>query len=276
MGNGARVGDIGPLGVVAAGAGACAWMMASTLVPVYESGTNEYMFLSASFTVWGAFSAAVLGLLAVVHVMLLEHDKRAAPGLLALLSRTAYVAPLALLPMTLLSLILLGGRISPTAQVITYFFVDLRGVFLLAVGALFILALGQRLGFTVRPVEWRAPVWGAYAGLVLVVTAFGLVSSPNHRYESIIVGDEPKYLRYLESFYQGHGFDMSQRVSFEDFSVGSVSRVHQLGLLLQQSVLSARDMARESSEWMRGAGDGLVNRAAHLSDWFICTSYDLI
>lgn len=52
--------------------------------------------------------------------------------------------------------------------------------------------------------------------LVVVPVAVAIVSTPNLRFNGTLHGDEPKYLRYCENFYQGMGFDVGAKRPLTD------------------------------------------------------------
>ena len=99
-----------------------------------------------------------------------------------------------------------------------YLFVDMRWVFVAAVGVIELAALDARAGG-----RWRAlassviervstgKVWRGrlVAALILLLTAFSWASSPHLRFQSLVIGDEPKYLRFVENWYRGQGLDIS-------------------------------------------------------------------
>ena len=182
--------------------------------------------------------------------------------------RVSYAAPLALLAWLLVPLLLLLDSLSRFLLVLCYFLVDLRGWFVLATIALFVGALANRAGWHLGFTPWRPRLWMAYASLAAVTVVFGLASSPARRFESVIVGNEPKYLRYLENFYQGHGFDISHNVPFDEFVRGSADRSRQLSSLVGGAVRSARELAEDAVRWGRGTQRSF-NRAEYQGSSFV-------
>jgi hypothetical protein len=65
----------------------------------------------------------------------------------------------------------------------------------------------------------------AEAALIIVLAAGSLASSPPMRFQSVLVGDEPKYLRYLESWYRGRGMDVADLGAIADLPPHSSSNV---------------------------------------------------
>jgi hypothetical protein len=57
----------------------------------------------------------------------------------------------------------------------------------------------------------RTGRWLAAAGIVVVTVASAVLFTPYLRFSGALHGDEPKYIRYVENFYQGHGFDVSKK-----------------------------------------------------------------
>src|SRR5439155_862422 len=51
--------------------------------------------------------------------------------------------------------------------------------------------------------------WLLDVSLMAVLASSSLLASPPLRFQSVLVGDEPKYLRYLENWYRGRGMDVA-------------------------------------------------------------------
>lgn len=259
--------DLVILGLVAAGVGAGAWMTRSAFVPLLEAAGPDYVFLAAPFSTFVAWSLGAFAALVAVHVR--TGVRSNAPARLRdVLERVSYVAPLLLLPLLLLPLLVLRGSPPRSVVVLSYFLVDLRGWYVMGATALFALGLAKRAHWRPGSIPWRPPAWMASASLAAAAVAFGLVSSPPHRFESRIVGNEPKYLRYLETFYQGRGFRIDDNALFDDFVPGSADRVGQLSSLVGGAARAARDLSHEAVGWMRGA-QGPSNKASYRGSSFV-------
>jgi hypothetical protein len=89
----------------------------------------------------------------------------------------------------------------------------------------------------------------ALAAVVLVPLALDVASAPNLRFNGTLHGDEPKYLRFCENFYQGEGFDISQIRRLVDASGSDFPRIaHNVTLMTttvpDELVLLAHDIER--------------------------------
>jgi len=94
----------------------------------------------------------------------------------------------------------------PTA--LSYMLVDLRWAWL----AIALVPWCAPLVPAVRLTLARHPRAAQALGLLLLVAlpvAVAIVTTPHARFGGAMGGDEPKYLRYCENFYQGRGFEIS-------------------------------------------------------------------
>src|SRR5262249_10140300 len=55
-----------------------------------------------------------------------------------------------------------------------------------------------------------APRWLPEAAIAAIAIAWSVFGTPILRSDGATSGDEPKYVRYCETLYQGHGFEISQ------------------------------------------------------------------
>jgi hypothetical protein len=104
------------------------------------------------------------------------------------------------------------------------------------------------------------PRWAFDATLAIVLATSSLLASPRQRFQSVLVGDEPKYLRYLENWYRGHGMDVSQLGPIADLPPGEGS--HVTGNLARLG----RALADEGHDLTAGAPPG---RASSQGGWFV-------
>lgn len=214
-----RLRRFGWTAAVSAILGANIWLCASRFVPILRDGRVSYRFLAApAATLAVAIAGSVLGLIGL-HALLVRYlfrpvDGRSAPGDA---SDRSYLAPLALLAVNLSALAglvpALNGHLFPWL----YLTVDLRPWITACVLCLFFLEVDRRShnALRARLQHWAGllargePRAALETTIVVVAVAFACLSSPALRFDVGLHGDEPKYLRYCESLYQGHGLDVS-------------------------------------------------------------------
>ncbi len=108
----------------------------------------------------------------------------------------------------LFPLLVLFNRQFMDLTVVTYFLRDLAPFWLELLGAV-VLVEGLRTAARRTPGLWRLALLG-------VPIFLGVVFTPALRFTGTLHGDEPKYLRYCESFFQGNGFDVSHNGRLTD------------------------------------------------------------
>jgi hypothetical protein len=231
------------------------WMIQSQMLVTGTRASPAYVFGPAPLSIFLAAAVAAFVLLTFTHSKILGASLGIDRSVGAAMARTAYAAPLSLLALLALPLLLQLDSPPAAVRVLSYFLFDLRDVFVLLVLAACAFGLGARLEWT--PDSWvrRPPTWLAYCSLGLVAIAFGLASSPPARFESVLAGDEPRYLRYAESFYQGHGIDISQKVSFDRFVPGSADRGRQFLLFADRAAAALTGVFGDAIRWVRGEYD---------------------
>jgi hypothetical protein len=117
---------------------------------------------------------------------------------------------------------------------------------------------------------WRAPgaPKGLGLGLGVVAVAAVVVSTPNLRFDARLHGDEPKYIRFCESFCQGLGFDLNPILPYGDLPRGHVPElgksVHAFFAAIPTEL---RFMRRDARNGL--AGRTHFNRSTYLGAWFL-------
>ena len=179
------------------------WLLTGCLVPYLTTREPEYLLLlppASSLALWFVASLAAL---TVVHLVIARrvlglrtwHDAFA-------WSAVQYLAPILLLIARPLAVALLATPIWRAAGPWLYVSMDLYW-WLVAVVAVAVLVELGAAGFTIRS-RWTFAI-----SLAIVLVSSSLITSPRQRFQSVLVGDEPKYLRYLENWYRGRGMDVS-------------------------------------------------------------------
>jgi len=210
------------------------WLRSGCLVPYLVEREPDYLLLLPSplwLAVWLVASAATL---AVVR-RFIQH-----------------LTPILLLTLPLVAVGLLATPLRDAAGPWIYLFVDMFWWLVAAVVVLIAL-------------EWRPSLsipsrWGSNAALAVVLVASSLLASPRLRFQSVLVGDEPKYLRYLENWYRGQGMDVSNLGPIADLPLGEGSHV------TGNFVRLGRALADEGRDLTGGAPPG---RASSRGGWFV-------
>ncbi|MGE0450989.1 MAG: hypothetical protein AB7Q29_15560 [Vicinamibacterales bacterium] len=110
-------------------------------------------------------------------------------------------------------------------------------------------SLVREAGAPSKPHRW------AWAGIALSVPlVFSVAFTPHLRFSGVLHGDEPKYLRFCETLFQGHGFDISRKrpLTVEDappMRLGA-NVGHVLAAVPEELALMATDVRR----MLTGAG----------------------
>lgn len=201
------------------------WLAAAVFEPVAASlGRVDYVFVSASF---GRLAASV----AAVGAILV--------GLRALAGRWPCVAApdgcqVRALGWSALSLVPLLTLVSPLARglpALNYVLHDLRGFWWLLILGVVLLRLRPAPATEVFAAEAAVGRTGdtdlrghgtsqfarrivrvfPTAALVAIPLVLVVAFTPHLRFSGTLHGDEPKYLRFCENFFQGFGFDVSRK-----------------------------------------------------------------
>ena len=168
--------------------GVWAWFVAGTFVLLAVDGRPlEYVFVGAPYWLLPAAAAAAAA-------VLIPLARRRGSG--------AFARPLMALALAPLAAIALLPGVAPRASVLLYLLVDLRPWW---TGGILVAVL-LRLGL--RPAVPRSARVGV-ALLFAWLAAWAIWTTPHLRFDSALHGDEPKYLRFCENWYQGNGLEVS-------------------------------------------------------------------
>ena len=153
-----------------------------------------------------------------------------------------------------------------------YFFYDLRWWWL---GGALVLVLYQVDSLIGAPLErllaaaarWRPSSRRLLIDAVLFTAAIAcaIISTPHLRFSNQVHGDEPKYIRYCELWYQGGGFDISGKKMLADLPADSGPALQRIpGLILSSLRQDLTDLASDlpafaasprSFRWNRSTGE---------------------
>jgi len=197
------------------------WLARGVLVPITGEGI-EYLFVSATVRSF-VITAVITALMTILVHRFVRHATRGGrqPPLMSW-DDTAYMAPLcwfAVSALPLLNLIPSVGRVLPVAS---FVIVDLRWWWTAVVVAWVVWRLDERLNGAWR--NWisaalatlRQRRWIGEAALASLAVAWSVAGTPLLRTLGGAIGDEPKYLRYCENWYQGLGADISRIKAMAD------------------------------------------------------------
>ena len=197
--------------------------VSSTFVPLRDANGIDYLLAwPGSRTLAVVSSIVVLSLLFIYLAVITA--ARAVPEAVSQQARAGrWLAPLTGLGLIIIGMLPAIPGVAEHAAPLAYFFYDLRWWWL-AFLALWTLVNAERL--IGSPAErWMTAfrTWSPatrllsmdsaiFAGLIVWVVA----TTPNLRFVGALHGDEPKYIRYCELWYQGGGLDISSKRLFAD------------------------------------------------------------
>jgi hypothetical protein len=164
------------------------------------------------------------------------------------------LTPILLLTLPLVAVALLASPLRRAAGPWLYFGFDLFWWLVAAVVALIVVERRPSLSIPSRS------RWGFELALAVVLLASSLLASPRLRFQSVLVGDEPKYLRYLENWYRGQGMDVSRLGPIADLPPGESSHV------TMNLARLGRALSDESRDLITDAAPG---RASSQGGWFV-------
>jgi hypothetical protein len=255
----------------ALGIGAFTWFVLSNLQPLaYADRPLEYVFIGASPLVFAAVTATAVAGLAVVHLRAGE-DRWSAAAL-------GHLTPLAILVVALLAAVVLIPQVGDRLSVLTYVLVDLRVWWSAALVALALIRFDRARGY-----RWRRRIVSAFtemprerrlfaldAALFVLVLVYAIFSSPYLRFSPVLHGDEPKYLRLCENFYQGLGLDVSHQQRMEDLGLAYRPPLTRNLTLFAEAVREdARYLAADARTLVKEGLGFQFNRAQFVDGWFL-------
>lgn len=215
--------------------GACFFAAAfGTFRPIRRvSGPQyEYLFVwPGAPAVWivAAMSAAALGAL---YVGVLVATRRLAPHNLGAARSGRWLAPLSALGGVALGLLPAVPGIGERGAAAGYFFYDLRWWWAAALTACVLWRIDRLLDAPVGRRVRHVAAWPPTARLLAldallfsIVVGWAVVTTPLLRFGGGLHGDEPKYIRYCETWYQGGGCDVSRKERFADLPLDAPSAV---------------------------------------------------
>ncbi|RPJ77804.1 MAG: hypothetical protein EHM13_15485, partial [Acidobacteria bacterium] len=183
-----------------------------------------------------------------------------------------------LLAMPLLALALAASPLREHAAPFIYVFLDLHRWVLAAAVLLLASGLATPAGTVLtrlrRFVERRIAGWPGDSGwldaaLVIVLVGSSLATSPVLRFQSSLNGDEPKYVRYLENWYQGRGMNVSGLEPVARLQPGRPALMDNLRRLRTATGLVAGDLWQDGRRLVGLSFTPPPSEAAGTGQWFV-------
>lgn len=192
------------------------WLAGTAFEPIAREGRAiEYVLVSPSFLRLGMSVALAAAALLIVQAWVVRRRRTNPREPFLSAGNTKHLRPLGWLALSLLPLANLFAPAAGPLPPLSYAFFDLRWYW----WPLVLLDVVRRIEPRVaRPAEWRSRIRSrlAFATLVIIPIASAVVFTPGLRFSGALHGDEPKYIRYCENFYQGLGFDVSKKRSLAE------------------------------------------------------------
>ena len=270
-----RVGAAGVIVAAGLGLGSFAWFAASRLLPLpYADRPLEYVFLGSPplMPVLVAVAAAIA--LALVHARLVAApgEHRWAPASLD------YIRPLILLGAAPLGAAIVLAHADERLAPFTYVLVDLRWWWASALAGLALVRFDRRRGSPWRNAlrRWwssRSPSRRLVlldAALFALLAVAAIASSRYLRFTPVLHGDEPKYLRLAENFYQGLGLDVGHQLPLDDLTLTYSPPLWRNAALFAQAVREdAGFLADDARRLMTEGLSFRFNRGRFVEGWFV-------
>jgi len=184
-----------------------------TLIPLQYPDDLEYVFVQPGLASLAACCAALFALLGALYLLGIRLTRSSPQEVRRRARLGTWLAPLSLSGTVFLGLTPALPGAGPRAAVLGYFFYDLRWWWLAGLVVLAALrfpaaglkgsvsALAHRLRRVRPPVPFMV-----FTAAVL----FACVTSTQVRFSGMLHGDEPRYVRYCELWYEGGGLDVSR------------------------------------------------------------------
>jgi len=262
--------------VTALSTGALAVAMAGTFVPLRTGGHLEYAYLwggpAASAVFFGAAATVVL----ILDVLLVRIFRRSDVKEPAQRKAAACLAPLMPLGLLVFGILPAVPGVGERAAPIAYFLHELRWWWIAAAIAGVLLRVSRAQGRPLVPALLTSSRWPEHIRLLLAdcfvfltVVGWAWATSPLLAFNTEVHGDEPKYLRFCETFYEGHGFSFALNVPIDDTPLDAPSALlanagHFGRALIEESRSLLSDLRRAASD--RGFA---WNRAEGRPGWFL-------
>lgn len=251
-------------------------MLRSVVAPVITGPTRlEYLFLAPSVIELLLLAAAAVLVTLALRTWAVGMARRHGAADAARGGR--WIAPLCLLSLSVAPFVALVPGLERASAPFVFIGVDLRW-WLLFIAAVLVAReadafLGGSLFSRLRwPTSWppaaRLLAWDV--SIFTVVVTWAVVTQPTMRFVGDPHGDEPKYLRYAENWYQGHGFDLRPKQRMSDMPIDAPSRVWRNGALAAGALKEeAGAIAGDLKAFAGAPASFRWNRARGGDNWFL-------
>jgi hypothetical protein len=240
-----------------------------TFVPLQNPNGVEYLFVApTAATLWPAWLLCVV-VLVTAFFAVRARARAGSPQQLAEANSGRWLAPLAAVGVVALGILPAVPGVGEHGSVVGYFLYDLRWWWVIVLAALALARADGLLGAPFRGVARWVAGWSSAARLLLLDTLLFVgvvtwaVKTTPHGLENFLAGDEPKYLRYCEVWYQGQGLDISSLVLVRDQPLDArpallqngAGLIHAIPQDIRAFATDLRNFAREPSgfRWNRAS-----------------------
>ena len=205
--------------------GLAGWLFTSAVVSFADHAGSpgvEYVLVARPFSALAVWCLGALGLVGVWQAVCGRRLFRLSRWQDAFTwPAVAPLTPMLLLALPAVALALVASPLASVAPPWLYLFIDLRWWLLTGILTLLTIAAIDRPGrpgnATRSGVLSGSPVWELL--VITVLLGCSLAFSPKNRFDPAVVGDEPKYMRYLESWYRGGGADIEDLVPIQQLPI---------------------------------------------------------
>ena len=262
------------------------WLSSSVLTPIAGSSI-EFLFISATVrsAVAIALVTAILVVAAHLAIRRLAARRFVQPPLFSW-KDTAYMAPLCWFAVSALPLLNLIPSVGRWFTVASYAIVDLRWWWIGFVLTWTAWRLDARLNGAIRNAirdlrpsgrpltpsggtEVARRRWLSEALLAALAVAWSVFGTPIERSNGGATGDEPKYLRYCENWYQGLGVEVAQIKPMAELPADFRPRLlHNVALLVEVVPGELRNIVVDAARFVRDPSQPF-NRAQHSGGGFV-------
>jgi hypothetical protein len=188
-----------------------------SLIPLQSSDAVEYLFVQPSPGRYVLAAGASLALLVLIYAAVVRRARGRAGALHHEARSGRWLAPCCLSGGLALGILPAVPWAGAHAAVVGYFLYDLRWWWLAGLLAI-VLARADRLAETglggrfmrLMPRNGRPHPVIAAAAIFLIAVGVATATTPHLRFSARLHGDEPRYLRYCELWYEGEGLDVSR------------------------------------------------------------------
>lgn len=251
------------------------WLARGVLTPIVATAI-EYLFVSATARSAVVIALVIATLLLAAHFAIrrLAARRFVQPPLFSS-ADTAYMTPLCWFAVSALPLLNLIPSVSRSFTVVSYAIVDLRWWWIGLVLAWTAWRLDARLNGAIRNQLARATAtlaerrWLSGAVLAVLAVTWSFLGTPIERSNGGATGDEPKYLRYCENWYQGLGVEIAAIKPMSELPADFRPRLlNNIALLVEVVPGELRNLVVDAARFVRDPSRPF-NRAQHVGGGFV-------